>query len=167
MGFAPKGDTMRSLFSIIVLGFALVATSARAAVTVSESLSSACAGGCVDTWQVDCSSGKTGRIEARVRDLIDGSVTFFAVTTMGFTGSKLLGKSDREVVSVPESTFSIPAFLSQPPNADGSMRGLVMISLTQSLSAASGKAYVVEFLCRDAFGALEVGEPNVKLLKDL
>ena len=96
---------------------------------------------------MECSSGKTGSIEARVRDLIDGNV---------------------KVVSVPESaTFSIPAVLSQPSNTDGSMKGLVMISVTQSLSAASGKVYVVEFLCHDAFGAFEVGEPKVKLLKDL
>src|SRR5262245_1990688 len=159
---------MNSLFPVVALGLALVATSAGAAVTVSETLSTFCNAGCVDTWQVECSSGKTGRIEARVRDLIDGSANFFAVTTMGFTGSKLLGKSDREVVSVPESgSFSIPAFLSQPAGVDGSMKRLVMISLTRSLSAASGKGYVAEFLCRDAFGAFEVGEPRVKLLKDL
>ena len=157
---------MNSLFPVIALGLTLVATSVDAAVTVSESLSTACNAGCVDTWQVECSSGKTGRIEARVRDLIDGRVNFFAVTTMGFTGSKLLGKSDREVVSVPESgTFSIPAFLSQPPGVDGSMKGLVMISLTRSVSGSGG--YVAELLCRDAFGAFEVGEPRVKLLKDL
>jgi len=156
-----------TLFSIIVLGLALVAMPAHAALTRSDRLGASCIGGCVDTWQVDCSSGKTGRIEARVRDLIDGDANRFAVTTMGFAGTKLFGKSDREVVVAPESgSFSIPAFLSLPVATDQSMKGLVMITVIASASGSSTKSYVVEFVCRDAFGVSETGDPKAKLLGD-
>ena len=42
-----------------------------------------------------------------------------------------------------------------------------MVTLTQSASPGGGNGYVAEFLCRDSFGAFEVGAPKVQLLKDL
>jgi hypothetical protein len=43
-----------------------------------------------------------------------------------------------------------------------------MVTLEQGSTESTTiyKPYVVEFLCRDEHGALEVGEPTVTLLKD-
>src|SRR5262249_50610790 len=81
---------MKALAKIAGLALLLAAGTARASLGAVEKLGDQgfCDGGCVDTWQVDCPYTTTLRIEARVRDLIDGRPNVFAVTTLGFSGAR-------------------------------------------------------------------------------
>lgn len=157
---------MKALYSIIPCAILLAAGVASASSGHLEKLGDqgSCGGGCVDTWLVDCRSTKTIRIEARVRDLIDGRPNVFAVTTMGFTGTKLpqLGQSDREFSGSESTTLSIPAFFNRPGSAGGRTKALVLIS---DGLAEVGNGYFVQFVCRAGDGS-ESGQPSVKLLQD-
>ena len=145
----------------IALLAALTTSSAHATTTRVEDFGS-CLGGCVDTWKVQCSSSETHRIDARVADIFDGHPNVVGVETMGFVGpAALFGRSDREVSGSQSGTFSSPAFLARPGTTHGPTSGMVLVSQVSGDVAG----YLVEFACRDAVGA-EVGEPNVKLIKD-
>jgi hypothetical protein len=156
---------MHALVSTIALSIVLAASSAGAAQFGFETLADRgpCAGGCVDTWRVECPSSKTHRIEVRVRDLVDGQPNVYGVASMGFIGAKpLIGQSDREVSTTESVTFSIPAILSRPGNTDGPMKGFVLITQV----SGNGRGYTAEFSCIDQFGLPGAGEPRIKLLQD-
>ena len=157
---------MKTLFSIVSFTFLLAAGAAGASSGHLEKLGDQgfCGGGCVDTWLVDCHSTKTLRIEARVRDLVDGRPNVFAVTTLGFSGTKppQLGQSDREVSGSENTALSVPAFFDRPGSTTGRTKALVLVS---DGLAEVGNGYFVQFLCRAGDGS-ESGEPNVKLLQD-